>query len=269
MKQPAVTLFWLVILGGVINYYITVSYVTRETEEQIKQSYTEYLTGEKASTLGERQDAFNRALALYTGFERDYSPKNSTGKLYYNIANSYYQVGEHSWAALYYYRAQKLMPRSDKVVHSLEMSLKKLGIVPKEEEIMFRKTFPFHYLLSLPERLQLFSGLTFFAIVVGSFYIWKRKRWLKKIAILATILASVMLLSLGYSHYLAAVEGVLVKSTALYRDAGLQYAKVTKEPILSGNKVEILDVLDEGKWLKIETPEGDLGYVPQEAIRII
>jgi tetratricopeptide (TPR) repeat protein len=269
LKNTAIYLFWLIVIGGVINYYIISSNVTPETRNQLQKAYAEYVKGETAAALGERQDAFNRALALYTSFESEYQPAFGNGKLYFNIANSYYQVSEYPWAILYYYRAHALMPRSKKVADNLEIALKKLRISPKEKKSVFNKIFFFHTDLSLPERLRAFFILSLFGILFSSLYIWKNKQWLKRGAILAAILSGVVLCSLGYSHYIAATEGVMVKSSALYRDAGPQYAKVVEEPILSGVKVEILDTAEGGKWLKIFTPEGILGYVPQESIRII
>ena len=269
MKKPITYLFWLLVLGGVINYFITASNVTRETKSQLKEAQAEYFKGETAATLGKRQDAFNKALAFYTDFESQYHPIYGNGKLYYNIANSYFQVGEYPWAILYYYRAHALMPRSNKVTDNLEVTLQKVGITAKKEKSVFDKIFFFHKNLSLPERLQTFFTLALFALAFSSLYIWKRNQWLKKGAILATLLSGVFLCSLGYSHYIASTEGVIVRSTALYRDAGYQYAKVIEEPVLSGNKVVILDTTADGKWLKIFTPDGDLGYVPNESIRVI
>ncbi|MFQ5729799.1 MAG: hypothetical protein ACE5GN_05520 [Waddliaceae bacterium] len=269
MKRPAIYLFWLIIIGGIISYYIISSNVTQETRNQLQQAQTEYVKGETAATLGERQDSFNRALAFYTDFESKYQPAFGNGKLYYNIANSYFQVGEYPWAILYYYRAHALMPRSKKVTDNLKVALTKLGIAAEEETSVFHKFFFFHQYLSLPERLQTFFVLALLGILSGSFYLWKRQPWLKNSVILTAILSGVVLCSLGYSHYIASTEGIIVRSTALYRDAGLQYAKVIEKPILSGIKVEILDTAGNGKWLKIFTPEGNLGYVPCESLRII
>jgi hypothetical protein len=77
------------------------------------------------------------------------------------------------------------------------------------------------------------------------------------------------LMSLLYSRYVEALEGVLVKSTFLYRDKGKEYAKVLDHPSSTGLKVQILDVQANGTWLKILTPDGTLGYVPAESIRLI
>lgn len=269
MKNPLAYLFWLIVLGGIINYFFTVSYVTNQTREEMKEAYVEYVRGETAQTIGERKEAFNNALKLYTSFEEEYQPKFSDGKLYFNIANSYFQLEEYPMAVLYYNRALKLRPRDEKVKHNLKVAYEKLGIDSEKKGSVFEKVFFFYYNYSIPERLQAFFALSIIALISGSAFIWQRKKWMKQLAVLAVLLAAVMLLTLGYSHYIASIEGIITRSTVLYRDSGLQYAKVIEEPVLSGEKVEVLDVLKEGKWLKILTPDGHLGYVPDDSIKII
>ena len=161
------------------------------------------------------------------------------------------------------------MPQNPKIIHNLKIAQEKLGIVQPEKEPTFKRLFFFHYYYSLPQRLQFFSFFAFVALLFASINIWAPSKWWKRMISLFTLLSCIILLSLGYTHYLQSVEGVLVHSTSLYRDAGEQYAKVIEEPILSGLKVEVYDVLKDGKWLKITTPDGDLGYISHNAIRLI
>ncbi|MGA8165062.1 MAG: hypothetical protein WB791_08585 [Waddliaceae bacterium] len=267
MKRTILLAFFFFI--GSLAYFLFIAKTTKNPEYQLKEAYREYVKGEKAGTAGERRAAFNRALSLYTDLEREPPPAFGNGKLYYNIANSYFQLGQYPWAVYYYYRALALMPRNDKVVHNLSVALNKLDLRAGEEQLIFSRIFPFHHYLSLPERLQVFFGLGLLTLVLGSLYLWSRRSWLRKTAILTAVLTGVMLLSLGYSHYIAPIEGVIIRSTALYRDAGEQYAKVRDAPILSGSRVEVLDVLREGRWLKVMTEKGDLGYIPHDSIRIL
>jgi len=269
MRNPLSALFWLIVLGGVFHYFLTATGVTNQSREDMRKAYVEYVRGETAQTVGERTEAFNKALELYKNLEERYQVEFSDGKLFFNIANSYFQLGEYPWATLYYNRALKLRPRDEKVQHNLKITHEKLGIDPKEERSVFDKLFFFYSNYSFPERMQWFMAFSLVALIFTSTFIWDRKIWMKKVAGATTVLAGVMLLTLGYSHYIAPIEGVIIRSTALYRDAGLQYAKVIDEPVLSGKKVEVLDVLKSGKWLKITTPDGHLGYIPGDAIRII
>ena len=226
MKNPLGALVWLIILGGVLNYFLTSPSMGSQTRGELRKAYVEYVRGETAQTIGERREAFNTALKLYTGFEERYKTQFSDGKLYYNIANSYFQLGEYPWATLYYNRALKLRPRDEKVQHNLKITNEKLGIDAKEEKSVFDKVFFFYSHYSFPERMPLFFTLLLVSLIFASLYIWDRIKRMKQLATVGAILAGVMLLTLGYSHYIASIEGVIIRSTVLYRDAGLQYAKV-------------------------------------------
>lgn len=269
MKRMGWILIFLGVLGGIFFYVAVAWQGTHQVEEQLKQAYAAYVRGETAETIGKREDAFNEALKIYTGLENEFRPDFGNGKLDYNIGNTYFQVEEYPSAVLYYYRALKLMPRDERAKNNLHVVLEKLGVTEKKEKSAFEKLFFFHNMLSVPERLQLLTLLAVLAFLFYSLYIWLCHAWLAKVGGAALFLSAVLLLSVGYTHYFEPVEAVVIHATALYRDAGFQYAKVLEEPILSGRKVVVLDVVLEGKWLKVLSSDGTLGYAPAESLRII
>ena len=236
--------------------------------DAMQEAYASYTEGEKTETISQRKQMFNHALALYTQLA-DKSPKYGDGKLYYDIANTYFQLEEYPWAILYYYRSLALRPTDDKVKQNLAMGLKKLDITPEPEGSFFQSLVFWHHSLSLPERLQALFILGVFLLATVSAYIWRREHWMIYLIIGLLVCWTALLLSVGYTRYFSSVEGVLIHSTALYKDAGEQYAKVGDEPILKGVKVRVLDVLHQGKWLKVYTPSGEIGYLPHTTIRVI
>lgn len=266
MKQVFIVLLVCLLVASVAFYLVSPS---GESEKALSEAYQAYRHGEEANTVNERTEFFNKALSLYTDLEKRFHPKYGNGKLYYNIANSYFQLGQYPMAVLYYYRTLDLMPKNERAQRNLQIALSKLKISDKPKDTTFKKIFFFHYGFSLSERFRIFFVFAVLGTLLGSLYIWLKLSWLKKCAILFALTAGVFLGSIAYSNYFIPVEGVIIKSTSLYRDAGQQYAKVLKEPILSGTKVEVLDILHEGHWLKIITPDGALGYIPQNSIKII
>lgn len=236
----------------------------------LKSAYDNYLAGEKASTIARRKEYFNQALEDYSKLETTYKPTFGNGKLYYNIGNSYFQLEEYSWAVLYYYRALKLMPREERVQHNLNIALQKLSVTPSEITTpIYQPLLYLNTLVSLPQRLQWFFNFGVILLALISAHLMRPNKYLKGSAIAVGIIWALLFLGLLYTKFLAPVEGVLIHSSALYRDAGEQYAKVSEQPVLSGNKVKVLEVLQEGQWLKVLTPTGELGYVPSTTIRII
>lgn len=238
-------------------------------KSKLKDAYENYISGEKAETIAERQNAFNKALTLYSQLETEYQPYYGNGKLFYDIANTYFQLGQYPRAVYYYNQALVLMPRNEAVKQNLKVALTKLNLTPASDDSIFRSIFFFHYLLSLPERFEAFFFLGCLVIGFLSAYIWKKINWIKNCLIVFSLLCCIFLLSILYSIYLSPIEGVVIRSTSLYRDAGYQYAKVQEEPVLAGSKVEVLGVPEDGKWLKILSSDGTLGFIPGESIKII
>lgn len=239
------------------------------TNTQLEKAYKYYEEGEKATTIAERADAFNQALGIYKDLESKNQPIYGNGKLYYNIGNCYYQLEQYAMGVFYYYQAQALMPRSEKVQLNLQQALAKLGVSNPQLETIYDRIFFFHHWLSFPEQMQLFTLLGVLSIGLCSLYIWMNWNWLKPLMIIICFLWLVMTITVVYTRYISSVEGVVLRSSSLYRDAGFQYAKVKEEPILAGSKLEVVGLSQNGKWVKVLTSEGTLGYLPAETFRLI
>lgn len=261
LKMLLVVLICLLVL-------FTLAIGLRGGDPRLKVANDNYQLGEKAKTIDQRQLAFNRALDAYVGLEQDYQPIYGNGRLYYDIGNTYFQLGKYGWTILYYQRAKALMPREEMVQHNLALVQEKLALPHEGGPGIGGRVFFFHTFLSLPERLQLFSVLCLFSLFFASACIWSNQLWYFRGCVVSLVLTCIMLLSLGYTRYLAPIEATLVQSTELRRDAGEQFAKVGKLPLPAGTSLEVLSILPDGSWFKVLSPSGDLGYVPQEAIRL-
>lgn len=266
MNKHLLNFFWIPAFLGIVLF----GYVEGATPaETLQQAAEAYKSGETAPNIAQRKENFNLALALYTQLEESSKPTHGNGKLYYNIANTYFQLEEYPWAILYYYRAMALMPRNEKVIANLNIALQRQGLNPVPEKGLFERIFFLHTFLSVPEKLQILLFIAVLGLVLGSIYIWSPGNKIRKTLFLLAGLLLLVLLSLGYSRFLMPIEGVIVKSAALYRDAGEQYAKVSDQPIVAGTKTQILDVQENGLWLKVLTPSGEVGYLPNSVIRLI
>ncbi|MCB1112783.1 MAG: hypothetical protein H7A37_06105 [Chlamydiales bacterium] len=258
-----VAVFFSLFVGLYVSSY------WQQANGKIEEAYEAYTAGENATTLAERSDAFNKALNLYKQMEEVYRPEYGNGRLYYDIGNTYFQLDEYPMAALYYYKALKLSPENVKAHNNLDVVLRKLNIKQEEHRSAFEPIFFFHYYFPLPVRLQIFSLLGVVTIILGSLYVWVRSNRLRAAALFFAVLWTIMTISLLYSRYIEPIDGIMVKASYLYRDAGNQYAAVTNEPIRSGTKVQVLGTLRDGTWFKVETSDGTIGYVSYEALRVI
>lgn len=251
---PFAVFFGVALLGIFISFF-------HSSDSRAAQADTFYRSGEEAQTIADRKKAFNEALGDYMQLETEYKPRFGNGKLYYNLGNTYFQLGEYPWAIFYYMKAQALMPRSKSVETNLALAKSKLSLPDSDLSSL--------NFLSLPERLQLFAALAVIALLLLSAWIWMDNHWFKNSAFVVLALAGLVLLSLAYTRYLAPLEGVFIQASDVYRDAGKQYAKVGEEPVSAGSTVEVLGKDPSGKWFKILTPKGAMGYVSQEALRVV
>jgi len=263
---------FILIIAGIllwIAFHFVNMFWNQETTSLMNGAQKSYEQAENETNAVKRKAAFNHSLESFLALEKKYSPTMGNGKLYYDIGNNFFQLEEYPWAILYFDKAAVLRPRDDRVEQNLLAAQSKLQIAPKKEDSPIKKVFFFHNYLSIPERLQLFVALGIVALLFASLYLWLDNRWSNWLMEIFLGLGTILLLSLAYSYYFSPVEAVLVKSSALYRDAGEQYAKVKEEPVASGNKVTVLDQTDSGKWMKVQTSDGSVGYIPYEAVRII
>ncbi len=225
-----------------------------------------YERGVETSVPKEREEAFNEALNLYMQLPQ---PSRGGGALYYNIGNTFYQLGEYPYALLYYAKASRRMPREELPAHNIGLAREKAGLPPKEPPSIFQEIFFFHSFFSFSSRMQAFMLFSFLSFLLISLSIWFPLRFFKMSALCTGVLTTLFLLSLAYTHYVEPLEGVLVKSTPLYRDDSTAYAPVTPQPATAGQEVRILKVTKEGSWLQVEAENGQVGYVKEDALRLI
>lgn len=264
------------LLGGflfaVVIYFfghgIPLSYNSGQAAQHlIHLAESEYREGEISTQVADRKKAFNLALSHYLQLEKNYHPNYGNGKLYYNIGNAYFQLGEYPLAVYFYEKSLSLDPRDNKTISNLATTLDKLGLNRPTTGFKLDNIFFFHSYLSLPERLTLFFFFSLLAFLFLSLIVWHRRRLLQSLAILFGISALILLGSIFYSQFISPMEAIVVKPAFLYRDAGDQYAKVAEKPLTAGEKIQVLDL--KGEWLKVLTPSGELGFIKSNSLRII
>lgn len=234
-------------------------------EPLAEKAFKEYIEAEHAITPEARKKAFNEALADYIQAE----PENPSGALCLNIANTYFQLGEYGFAILYYYKAQKEMPRDEQVTTNLRIALQKAGLSFEEPSFIDTFLLFFHTRLSHNEKAWISLLLFFFAFGVISFHTWLPQEYLQKLAIFSVCIGAVLFISLAWEDYFTRPEVVMVRPTELRRDAGDQYAAISCKLCVPGAKFEVIGLAKDGNWIKIALPSGESGYIAKEYVRSI
>ncbi len=233
--------------------------------DHLDRAYDAYHAGEVATTVGAKEQDFNRALRLYSQLEGE----PGDGKLYYNIGNTYFQLEQYGWAILYYLRAQRLLPRDDRIQFHLALARAQQNLPLEPESKVKNILFFWHLKLSQSERVKLFIALCALLAIFGSLWLWKCSEIMKILTAIVSVAAAILLSSMLYFHYFAPVDAVIVKAFGLYHGPREDYALVRDEPFAPGTEVKVEKAIDSGTWLKVVAPDGKVGYVPSDVIRII
>lgn len=230
---------------------------------------TSYNKGAEASTFYAREQAFNKALELNAHLEQVFRPIYGNGRLYANIGQLYYNLEQYPLALFSYYQAAKLRPRDRSLAQAIEHTRGQLHLPDSLPPSIFKDVFFFHTYLSLPERLQVFGFLCLLLFLLISIHLWTPLRVFKGLFVFLIAIWMIFLGSLLYERYFEPLEGVMIQGSMLHRESNPQALIVNSQPIRAGTKVEVLDVLEEGQWLKVKLIDGNIGFVSSQYIRLI
>ena len=227
-----------------------------------------YYKGVNENTIAARASAFNSALTEFSLIESSSSTDFSTGKLYYNIGNTYFQLEDYPLAILYYSKAQVLMPNSKELENNLSLARSKLSLPPHKNSSWLNVLLLDPW-IPLPRRIQLFTLLVTLTALLYSLFIWKGGKSVKSAAICLSLLTALTLINLAAARYLSPIEAVVTKPAFLRQNSGASYPKVENIPLIAGSTVEVIELSDDKKWVKIILEEGTIGFVPTDTIRLI
>lgn len=165
---------------------------------------------------------------------------------------------EYELASYYLREALKEDPSNPLLRTQLEEVIR-LGHLPQTlPEI---RTDAINHLLLFPLLLITFA--------LAFFYVRWPRLWLKW----SLYLSLIPLAALGgvflIKTYLSTIEGVLVQSSYLYQGPDEGYDLVSNEPLSGGMLVKVLDASKNGQFIKIQTADAIVGFVPEQVIRVL
>jgi hypothetical protein len=194
------------------------------------------------------------------------------GRLFYNIGNGYYRLGDLGKAILYYRRAALLRPADPNIQHNLEQArANRADRLPSSEEASAaRVLFFWHYYLSPRLRAYLFVLSFGAAWILGGLYLLNKRRGRLSGAVASGLVAVLMLSSiLVHEQSLRNdAEGVITAQEVVARKGdGTAYEPSFVDPLHAGTEFTILETRVD--WLRIELPDGRTTWIPSEAGEVI
>lgn len=221
-----------------------------------------HLKGQKATTYAERKLELNRALEIdHQLLEKEEIPSVKLDK---NIGDIFFQLGEYPWAILYYKKALKDNPDDAVLLSQLELVQKKMGIFDAGQSLNKPA-----FLERLAEKFDWFLEGSLLIFVILSLSIWFPFCWLRRAAFGLSVLFILFFGNMLFHFYFSPLNGILIQSSGLYRGPDKKQPLATSQPLLEGTEVEILQMTKEGEWLKVKHPNGKIGYLPTQNVRMI
>lgn len=242
----------------------------------------------RVQVLAEANDLFHQAneraatdldgaQALYTKaarrFERLVSDGGiENGKLFYNLGNTYFRMGDIGRALLVYRRAEAYRPNDPNLHRNMQFArARRLDTFEEPQTTRVLKTlFFWHYDLSQRSRAVLFGAFFGAAWLLATVRILAPRGWLAWLLAGAALLAALLLGSLAadVAHMRRVQPGVILAEEVVARKGDSRsYEPSFKEPLHAGT--EFIRLESRGDWFRVALPDGSECWLPESAVGMV
>lgn len=206
-------------------------------------------------------------------FERIVREGNiENGKLYYNIGNTYFRMGDLGRAILNYRRAQRYIPSDSNLYENLVYARsRRYDKIEEEQQTKALKTLLFwHYDLSSRTRSIIFVvcfGLFWLGASIRLFSGKSPPRWsLACMGFMAAIFLG-SLISEGTMEHRNRAGVVLAEEVIGRKGDSLAYQPSFKEAIHAGTEFKLVESRD--NWYNIELNDGRCCWIPNKKAELL
>ncbi len=215
-------------------------------------------------------DLFLKAALSFERIAREGGIEN--GRLYYNLGNIHFRLGDLGRAILNYRRAERFIPHDANLQQNLAYARSRCPdkIEAKPETKVLQTLFFWRYDLSLPVRAGLF--LLFFNLIwlLSGVYLFRKKPGIRSGVVACAVVSLLLAGSLAADAYEQArtrAGVVTVKEVVARKGDGVVFEPSFKEPLHAGTEFIVLE--ERRGWYHIELSDGRLCWIPDSAGEII
>ena len=200
------------------------------------------------------------------------------GKLFYNIGNIYFQLGDIGKAILYYRKAALLIPGDRNLRENLNTAREnRVDKINEQESSRFLETiFFFHYNLSSSFKSVLFAISSAIVWISASLLLIKKKfppSWGHNFITGTVIFSIISLIFLG-SLIIDTIEihkhpgGVITTNEVIARKGdGEAYSPSFEEPLHSGMEFTLIE--KRSGWYYIKLPDKSQTWIPEDSSELV
>ena len=240
-----------------------------QSRQILQEAADAYERGQAASDdAAVAKEAFTVAASKYQTLVDD---GIENGKLYFNLAGAYLQIGNPGRALANYERAALLQPGDAAVVANRDHAISLLtGENPKEKRSLTERVMIWNKSLSLNSRLivgVISWSILWLTMAAGLLFTKKGLRYIIIPAAVGFVLCAGSL-GLQWSEPVSSDRGVIVVAgTQLHVGNGDGFALAGEASLDMGTMFEV--VQQRGDWLQIRTPDGRAGWLTKKNTELI
>jgi tetratricopeptide (TPR) repeat protein len=213
---------------------------------------------------------YQEAILHYEAIAKNGGVRN--GKLYYNVGNAYFRIGDTGRAILNYKRAELFMRNDGNLRQNLDYARNRRAdrIELRQKEKVLKTLFFIHY--DIPPRMKLIIFAISFGVlwVSAAARLFRRFGWLKIAIAVSAVASAVFLASLmvDATSLARTPEGVITAEETIGRmgDADT-YQPSFKEPLHAGSEFRLIE--KRPGWWRIELESGDRTWIPEGAAELV
>jgi tetratricopeptide (TPR) repeat protein len=212
------------------------------------------------------RDQYERALLHYERIVRDDGVRN--GRLYYNIGNTYFRLGDIGRAVLNYRRAVLYIQGDENVRANLEYARSRRvdRVELEESERIFKTLFFLHYDVPLRIKFSIFTVLFALLWVFAALRLFMYFPALRALIVIPAVVSGLFLASIVVESVDASrnPEGVVTAREVIARKGDAEtYQPSFTEPLHSGTEFVLIE--ERSEWFHIELEDGSRCWIPARA----
>ncbi|MDD3643281.1 MAG: tetratricopeptide repeat protein [Candidatus Krumholzibacteria bacterium] len=269
---PSAVLLGVAVLVGAMAAFAA---STRAAEQPVSEHLS---SGEAAFRRAIELDASDPAAAAdhyrraLLHFEAIAGEGVRNGKLYYNIGNIHFRLGDIGRAILNYRRAALYIPSDPNLEQNIRYARSRRldRIEPRQRERVFKTLFFFHYDIPGRYRFAVFLGSFALAWISGASAVIAGHRWMRTAIVVFALLAAVMLASLLVERTSAARRpaGVVMAAEVVARKGDAEtFQPSFTEPLHAGTEFNLVEKRSE--WWYIELEDGARCWIPASSGELV
>ncbi|MHC4886691.1 MAG: SH3 domain-containing protein [Planctomycetota bacterium] len=195
-----------------------------------------------------------------------------SGKLYYNLGNTYFLLGDLGRAILNYRRAERLLGDEVKLAQNLAYARSRRAdrFERPARTVVLGILLFWHYDLSLAHRSLLFAGLWGVLWVLAAVRLYRSKAVPRALLLAVAALVLLLLGSMGVQWHAERNqrEGVITAPEVVGRKGdGETYTPAFTSPLHAGTEFVLLE--SRAGWARIELPDTRRCWIPETAFECL